>query len=263
MLAGRDDHARALIIDCAALDYVSSAGLRIFLLAARTAQRAGISFALCALKPAVREVFDLSGFSRIIAVHADRACGTRAGCRKGRCERATHAACRTMLRELPALKQFLQEFWSAAMLPPRTGAALRTRARGSVHERRHARLAGRYRPRRGVVWPSPGRASRITIEDNGPQFDPLSLPPPDVTASLERASGRRTGLYPRAPVDGRGQLPARRGPQPAEDDEARRNRPPRRPAAGPRAAPVLANRASRRQFAYGNARSLRAAALSD
>jgi anti-anti-sigma factor len=63
----------ALIIDAAALEYVSSAGLRAVLLAARAAQRAGVPFALCALQPAVREVFDLSGFSRIIAVHADRA----------------------------------------------------------------------------------------------------------------------------------------------------------------------------------------------
>ncbi|GAC1456459.1 MAG: STAS domain-containing protein [Steroidobacteraceae bacterium] len=63
----------AVIIDCAALEYVSSAGLRVFLLAARTSQRTGIYFALYALQPAVREVFDLSGFSRIITVHADRA----------------------------------------------------------------------------------------------------------------------------------------------------------------------------------------------
>ena len=63
----------ALIIDGAALEYVSSAGLRAMLLAARAAQRAGVPFALCALQPAVREVFDLSGFSRIIAVHPDRA----------------------------------------------------------------------------------------------------------------------------------------------------------------------------------------------
>jgi anti-anti-sigma factor len=63
----------ALIIDCAGLEYVSSAGLRAFLLAARGSQRAGVRFAVCALQPAVREVFDLSGFSRVIAVHADRA----------------------------------------------------------------------------------------------------------------------------------------------------------------------------------------------
>lgn len=63
----------AVIIDCGALDYVSSAGLRAILLAARGAQRAGIGFALCALRPPVREVFDLSGFSRIITIHPDRA----------------------------------------------------------------------------------------------------------------------------------------------------------------------------------------------
>lgn len=63
----------AVIVDCAALDYVSSAGLRAILLAARGAQKAGVAFALCALRPPVREVFDLSGFSRIIAIHPDRA----------------------------------------------------------------------------------------------------------------------------------------------------------------------------------------------
>lgn len=63
----------AVIMDGAKLEYVSSAGLRAVLLAARAAQRAGIPFALCALQPAVREVFELSGFSRIIPVQADRA----------------------------------------------------------------------------------------------------------------------------------------------------------------------------------------------
>lgn len=65
--------ATAVVIDCAGLDYVSSAGLRVILIAARAAQRAGVSFALCALQPAVREVFDLSGFSSIITVRSDRA----------------------------------------------------------------------------------------------------------------------------------------------------------------------------------------------
>jgi anti-anti-sigma factor len=63
----------ALIIDGAALEYVSSAGLRAVLLVTRAAQRANVPFALCGLQPAVREVFDLSGFSRIIAVAPDRA----------------------------------------------------------------------------------------------------------------------------------------------------------------------------------------------
>jgi anti-sigma B factor antagonist len=63
----------AVVIDGAALEYVSSAGLRAFLIGAKAAQRAGCRYGVCALQPAVREVFDLSGFSKIIAVHADRA----------------------------------------------------------------------------------------------------------------------------------------------------------------------------------------------
>ena len=62
-----------MVIDCSLLEYVSSAGLRIFLVAARETQRLGVPFGLCALRPAVREVFELSGFTRIINVHADRA----------------------------------------------------------------------------------------------------------------------------------------------------------------------------------------------
>jgi anti-sigma B factor antagonist len=71
-LAGATGPPKAMIIDCAGLDYVSSAGLRVFLVTARAAQRASVSFALCSLKPAVREVFDLSGFSRVLMVLADR-----------------------------------------------------------------------------------------------------------------------------------------------------------------------------------------------
>jgi stage II sporulation protein AA (anti-sigma F factor antagonist) len=61
-----------MIIDCAGLDYVSSAGLRAVLLVSRSAKRTGVALLLCSLRPAVKEVFDISGFSQIIAVCADR-----------------------------------------------------------------------------------------------------------------------------------------------------------------------------------------------
>jgi anti-anti-sigma factor len=72
VLAGTGTASTAVIVDCAGLEYVSSAGLRVFLLAARSSQRAGLRFAMCSLQPAVREVFELSGFSRVIAVYTDR-----------------------------------------------------------------------------------------------------------------------------------------------------------------------------------------------
>ena len=41
LLAGATTKPHRMIVDCAGLDYVSSAGLRVFLLAARASERAG------------------------------------------------------------------------------------------------------------------------------------------------------------------------------------------------------------------------------
>ncbi|MBM4227554.1 MAG: STAS domain-containing protein [Gammaproteobacteria bacterium] len=71
-LAG-SDKPRGMIIDCTSLSYVSSAGLRSFLVGARAAKSAGVPFVVCSLSQSVREVFTVSGFSRIIEEHADRA----------------------------------------------------------------------------------------------------------------------------------------------------------------------------------------------
>ena len=72
-LTGAGEGATALVVDCAELEYVASAGLRVFLLAAKNCQRTGRYFAACTLQNAVREVFELSGFARIIPLHPDRA----------------------------------------------------------------------------------------------------------------------------------------------------------------------------------------------
>jgi anti-anti-sigma factor len=58
----------SLVVNCAAISFLSSAGLRAFLVAARAAKSAGLNFCVCCLTPAVREVFDLSGFSIVIRV---------------------------------------------------------------------------------------------------------------------------------------------------------------------------------------------------
>lgn len=63
--------ARALVLDLAKLDYVSSAGLRVFLTAAKKFKSAGGRATFVALSPAVREVFELSGFLTVLDVRAD------------------------------------------------------------------------------------------------------------------------------------------------------------------------------------------------
>lgn len=62
----------ALIVDFADVDYISSAGLRVLLVAAKQSKAAHCKFALCSLKAQVRDVFDISGFGTIIALHPDR-----------------------------------------------------------------------------------------------------------------------------------------------------------------------------------------------
>jgi anti-anti-sigma factor len=63
------DRAGPVVIDCAKLTYVSSAGLRVFLTAAKAAKSKGGKIVLCSLAPGVQEVFTVSGFSKIIEMH--------------------------------------------------------------------------------------------------------------------------------------------------------------------------------------------------
>lgn len=65
--------ARKLVVDFSALDYISSAGLRVLLATARRLSGSGGALRLCGLNQAVREVFDISGFSTIFAVFATEA----------------------------------------------------------------------------------------------------------------------------------------------------------------------------------------------
>lgn len=86
--------------------------------------------------------------------------------------------------QLAALNQFLREFWTTSELEP-----ARLRSFELALEEIFLNIA--------VHGSRPGGAQRVevslslgadavtmTVEDDGPQFDPLSLPQPDVTPSL-------------------------------------------------------------------------------
>lgn len=63
---------RAVVIDLDQLTYISSAGLRVMLIAARQLKQQNAEFALCNLSGPVRSVFEISGFDRIIPIHASK-----------------------------------------------------------------------------------------------------------------------------------------------------------------------------------------------
>jgi sigma-B regulation protein RsbU (phosphoserine phosphatase) len=64
--------ARKVLINFAALEYISSAGLRVLLATAKKLKASGGDLKICSLNDTVQEVFDISGFSSILTVSKDQ-----------------------------------------------------------------------------------------------------------------------------------------------------------------------------------------------
>ncbi len=69
LVAAIEAGARKLVFDLAALDYISSAGLRVILVVAKRLKPLGGRLVLCRLSAPVLEVFEISGFLSIMAIH--------------------------------------------------------------------------------------------------------------------------------------------------------------------------------------------------
>jgi anti-anti-sigma factor len=59
-----------VIVDFADVDYISSAGLRGLLIAAKTAKSQGGALTVCGLKGSVGRVMSVSGFDTLLGAHA-------------------------------------------------------------------------------------------------------------------------------------------------------------------------------------------------
>ena len=58
-----------IVVDLSSLEYVSSAGLRCFMLAAKQAGTQGGKIVLAALRPVVAEIFQISRFDMVFELH--------------------------------------------------------------------------------------------------------------------------------------------------------------------------------------------------
>ena len=62
------DGSKKMIIDFQALEYISSAGLRVILKATKNLKRADGKLILCAMQDYVREIFEISGFDTLLPI---------------------------------------------------------------------------------------------------------------------------------------------------------------------------------------------------
>ena len=68
MMGILDEGALRIVLDCTALNYLSSSGLRVFLVVQKKMMASKGHFSLCSLQPGIKEIFDISGFSSIFTI---------------------------------------------------------------------------------------------------------------------------------------------------------------------------------------------------
>src|SRR5262245_57113350 len=71
--AAVDQHPK-VAANLALLDYISSAGLRAVIQAARAAQARNAEFTVCSLSASVQRVFDMSGMHHIMRIEGELPC---------------------------------------------------------------------------------------------------------------------------------------------------------------------------------------------
>ena len=59
----------SVVLDFSGVDYISSAGLRVLMLAAKEARATGGRIAVAALQPLVSEIFQISRFDKVLPCH--------------------------------------------------------------------------------------------------------------------------------------------------------------------------------------------------
>ena len=63
-----DTFSGDLVIDCAGMEYISSAGLRSFITLLKRATAEGCGLTVTNLNDAIRTVFDMTGFTQIFKI---------------------------------------------------------------------------------------------------------------------------------------------------------------------------------------------------
>ena len=96
--------------------------------------------------------------------------------------------------QLPVLTRFLQEFWSANGLPAAEALKFEL-ALEEVFMNVVMHGSRASQPRVEVRLAESDADITLVVEDEGPAFDPLSVPPPESAASLEQRPVGGLGVF--------------------------------------------------------------------
>lgn len=80
LLSRLDDTGSVLIVDFASCAYMSSAGLRAILIAAKAAQQDKKKLVICGMNSVLGNIFKVSGFDRILTIEPDLAAARAKHC---------------------------------------------------------------------------------------------------------------------------------------------------------------------------------------
>lgn len=65
-----DEGSKKIVVECRELEYISSAGLRALLSAAKRFKKISGEISLSSLTPSVKQVFEISGFTSIFPIYS-------------------------------------------------------------------------------------------------------------------------------------------------------------------------------------------------
>jgi anti-sigma regulatory factor (Ser/Thr protein kinase) len=99
-------------------------------------------------------------------------------------------------KQLAVLNQFLREFWSAAGLAPAAMQPFELALEEVfMNVVMHGSEPGRTPWVEVALDGGTAESVAMTVEDDGPRFDPLSLPPPDLSAGLDQRPVGGLGVF--------------------------------------------------------------------
>lgn len=73
LLGAIDAGTLKIVVNLEEMEYISSIGFRVFLMAAKRLQNDGGEFRLCGIAGNVKEVFDISGFATVFNIYENEA----------------------------------------------------------------------------------------------------------------------------------------------------------------------------------------------